>query len=318
MREAGSLRFCADPDNLPFSSQDPRHSGFEVELGREMARELGLRADFVWMPTHRGRVVLGQLAEGRCDLLMGLPLDERFLNENPRLTLSTPYYAMGHVLVLPEGTAGKELKELVVKPVAVEFSSLGDIFAFEQGYSRRTYLKQTELFWAVAKGEVAAAVMWSPIAGWMLKTNPEAKLRLVDIQRRDLEFHMGVGMRKADEDLQEAVNGALLRLGQRNAVADILQRYSVPNSPHVAGAQPAMAETAVGQNLYLKSCAECHGSDAKGSVLAPNLTAFKGTDDDFVKAVLNGRPGTGMAPFKGLLSDEEIRQIRAYISKLPQ
>jgi ABC-type amino acid transport substrate-binding protein len=51
MREAGSLRFCADPDNLPFSRQDPQHSGFEVELGQEIARELGLRADFVWMPT---------------------------------------------------------------------------------------------------------------------------------------------------------------------------------------------------------------------------------------------------------------------------
>jgi ABC-type amino acid transport substrate-binding protein len=318
MREAGSLRFCADPDNLPFSRQDPQHSGFEVELGQEIARELGLRADFVWMPTRRGRVVLGQLAEGRCDLLMGLPLDERFLNENPLLTLSTPYYAMGHVLVLPEGEAIKEPKELVARPVAVEFSSVGDIFAFEQGYARRTYLKQTELFWAVAKGEVAAAVMWSPIAGWMLKTNPEAKLRLVGIHGRDLAFHMGIGMRKMDEDLKEAVNGALLRLDQRNAVADILQRYGVSSSLQRAGVQLATAEVAVGQNLYQKSCTECHGSDAKGSALAPDLTAFKGMDDDFVKVVLNGRPGTGMQPFKGLLSEEEIRQIRAYISTLPK
>jgi ABC-type amino acid transport substrate-binding protein len=318
IKEAGSLRFCADPNNLPFSSQDPQHPGFEMELGRAIARELGLKADFVWMPTQRGAVALRQLVEGRCDLFMGLPLDKQFLDDNPRLTLSAPYYAMGHVLVLPEGTVIREMKELRDKPVAVEFSSLGDIFAFEQGYSRQTHRSQADLFWAVAKGEAAAAIMWSPIAGWMLKTNPESKLRLMGIQGRRLEFQIGVGVRKTDADLKDAVDGILLQLGQWNTVADILKRYGVPISLQAAGDQPAKAETNVGESLYGINCSPCHGFDAKGGGLAPNLTTFKGTDDAFVRAVLNGRPGTPMQPFKGLLSEEEIGQIRAYIKTLPQ
>jgi ABC-type amino acid transport substrate-binding protein len=318
LKEAGSLRFCADPDNLPFASQDPQHMGFEVELAREIARELGLRADFVWMPTRRGRVALRQLVEGRCDLFMGLPLDERFLVDNPRLTLSRPYYAMGHVLVLPGGTGIREMKELGGKPFAVEFSSLGDLFAFEQGYSRQTYRREADLFWAVAKGEAAAAIMWSPIAGWMLKTNPESKLRLISIQDRQLEFQIGVGMRQADADLKDAVDRVLLQLGQRNAVAEILTRYGVPISSQAAGDQPAMAGTKVGQNLYARSCAECHGSDARGGGLAADLTAFKDPDDAFVRVVLNGRPATPMQPFKGLLTEEEVRQVLAYIKGLPK
>jgi ABC-type amino acid transport substrate-binding protein len=318
IKEAGSLRFYVDPDNLPFSSQDLQHVGFEVELAREIARELGLRADFVWMPTRRGRVALHQLVEGRCDLFMGLPLDQRFLVDNPRLTLSRPYYAMGHVLVLPEGTAIREMKELGGKPVAVEFSSLGDLFAYEQGYSRETYRREADLFWAVAKGEAAAAIMWSPIAGWMLKTNPESKPRLMGIQDRQLEYQIGVGMRQADADLKDAVDRVLLQPGQRNAVAEILQRYGVPISSQAAGDQPAKAGTKVGENLYARSCKECHGSDAKGGGLAADLTAFKDTDDAFVRVVLNGRPGTPMLSFKGLLTEEEIRQIRAYISTLPK
>ena len=128
-----------------------------MELGREIARELGLRADMVWIRTEGGRTALRQLLEGRCDLFMGLPQDQRFLEDNPRLTLSTPYYSMQHVLVLPEGSGGQALKELGDKPVAVEYGSLGAIFAFKQGHAQQTYREQEELSPAVAKGEAAAA-----------------------------------------------------------------------------------------------------------------------------------------------------------------
>lgn len=327
LKAAGSLRFCADPQNLPFSSQDSQQPGFEVELAGEIARELGLRADMVWIRTEGGRTALRQLLEGRCDLFMGLPQDQRFLEDNPRLTLSTPYYAMGHVLVLPAGSGIRELKELGHKPVAVEFGSLGAIFAFKQGQAQQTYRTQEELFPAVARGEATAAIMWAPIAGWMAKMHPESKLRLVHVQGNDLEFPVGIGMRKADTDLKEAVDEGLQRLGQRHVVTDILARYGVPlSSPQAAGEQAAktvgnqlaQADTKVGEALYRKSCAECHGLDAKGSALAKDLTSFKDTDEAFVKIVLNGRPGTAMAPFKGLLSEEEIHQIRAYVKTLPQ
>src|SRR5262249_24826233 len=186
---------------------------------------------------------------------------------------------------------------------------------------------QEELFSAVARGEAAAAIMWAPIAGWMAKMHPESHLRLVYLQGNDLEFPVGIGMRKADTDLKEAVDEGLQRLGQRHVVTDILARYGVPLScPQAAGDQgaqtvgnqPAQAGPKGGEALYWKSCAECHGLDAKGSAIAKDLTSFKDTDEAFVEIVLNGRPGTAMAPFKGLLSEEDIRQIRAYVKTLPQ
>ena len=327
LKAVGSLRFCADPQNLPFSSQDPQQPGFEVELAREMARDLGLRADMVWIRTEGGRTALRQLLEGRCDLFMGLPQDHRFLEDNPRLTLSISYYAMGHVLVLPAGSGIRALKDLGHTPVAVEFGSLGAIFAFQQGQAPQTYRTQDELFSAVAEGEAAAAIMWAPIAGWMAKMHPESNLRLVYLQGNDLAFPVGIGTRKADTDLKDTVDEVLHRLGQRHVVADILTRYGVPLPSRQAAAdqpvqtaenQPAKVETNVGEALYRKSCAECHGLNAKGSALAKDLTSFKDTDEAFVKIVLNGRPGTAMTPFKGLLTEEDVRQIRTYIKGLPQ
>ena len=144
VKASGILRVCADPDNLPFSSKDPREPGYDVELAGEIAKELGANAEITWVPTVLGRSAIRQLMEGKCDLFMGLPHDQRFLSDNPRLTLSTPYYAMGHVLVLPAGSGIRELKELGSKPVAVEFGGLGAIFAFKQGHAQQTYHKHEE------------------------------------------------------------------------------------------------------------------------------------------------------------------------------
>jgi mono/diheme cytochrome c family protein len=169
--------------------------------------------------------------------------------------------------------------------------------------------------------------MWAPIAGWMAKTHPESKLRLLAMRGDDLKFPMGIGMRKADADLKGAVDEVLQKLSQRHVVADILRRYGVPlpsrqstaDQPvKTAGEPPVKAQTNAGAALYRQTCAECHGLNAKGSTLAPNLTIYKDSDEAFVKTVLNGRPATPMPPFKGTLTEADVRQIRTYLKGLPQ
>ena len=72
--------------------------------------------------------------------------------------------------------------------------------------------------------------------------HPESKLRLMTLQGDDLEFPVGIGMRKADTDLKEGVDEVLQRLGQRHVVTDILARYGVPlPSPQAAAHQPVKA-----------------------------------------------------------------------------
>ncbi|PYM88030.1 MAG: hypothetical protein DME13_03905, partial [Candidatus Rokuibacteriota bacterium] len=90
--EARRLRLCADPSNLPFSSRDAREPGFEVEIARAIAAALDAELTVHWVPTAREIVVLRQLDEGRCDLVMGLPIIPGFVDDKPRLSVSAPYY----------------------------------------------------------------------------------------------------------------------------------------------------------------------------------------------------------------------------------
>jgi cytochrome c oxidase cbb3-type subunit 3 len=76
----------------------------------------------------------------------------------------------------------------------------------------------------------------------------------------------------------------------------------------------------VGGRLFLQNCAQCHGSDARGSKGFPNLT-----DDDWLyggdlatikTTLMNGR--NGMMPPKGGLpiEDSEIKGLAEYVIKL--
>jgi mono/diheme cytochrome c family protein len=77
-----------------------------------------------------------------------------------------------------------------------------------------------------------------------------------------------------------------------------------------------------GWRQYMVHCARCHGDDAVAGVMAPDLRASvtKGAVDaaSFHEVVSTGRRGKGMPGFKGVLSDEQIDAIFAYVNARAQ
>src|ERR1043165_8656046 len=73
------LRICADPNNLPYSNQ--RQQGFENKIAQLVARDLGVRVEYLWWPQRRG-FVRNTLKAGACDCIVGVP-------SNYELTLAT-------------------------------------------------------------------------------------------------------------------------------------------------------------------------------------------------------------------------------------
>ena len=77
-----------------------------------------------------------------------------------------------------------------------------------------------------------------------------------------------------------------------------------------------------GWRQYMVNCARCHGDDAVGGVVAPDLRASiaKGTVDSaaFHAVVSTGRREKGMPGFKDVLSDKQIAAIYAYVNARAQ
>jgi polar amino acid transport system substrate-binding protein len=311
--EVRRIRLCADPSNLPFSSQGGTAPGFEVEIARAIAEALGAEFSVSWFPTAREILALRQLYADRCDLFMGLPLTERFTDDKPRLIFSVPYYVMRQAIVSSTLGAVRSFDDLRGKLVGVQAMTLSDFLVYERGYNRKIYLKPEETFAALVRGEVDAVVMESPLAGWFVKTNAGFRATEINDPARDLKI--GAGLRGSDRELKEAVDRAIQQL-QSSKLPEILGRYGMTLAQPSPEATPLSPELRAARSTYLTQCSQCHGTDAKGTAAAANLRAFKGTEADFLRIVQNGRPGTGMTPWKGLISEEDIRDIARYVKHL--
>jgi len=147
--EARRIRLCADPSNPPFSSQHATEPGFEVEIARAIADAAGAELSVHWFPSTREIVVLRQLYEGHCDLLMGVPVTSRYTEDKPRLLFTVPYYVMTQVVVAPTVGGVASIEGLQGKLVGVQAMTLSDQLAYERGWNRKVYLKSEELFAAL-------------------------------------------------------------------------------------------------------------------------------------------------------------------------
>ncbi len=75
----------------------------------------------------------------------------------------------------------------------------------------------------------------------------------------------------------------------------------------------------MGQRLFSNNCAQCHGSDARGSYGFPDLTDSEwlyGNSPEQIKAsIAEGRSGA-MPPWQAALGDEGIEQVSSYVLSL--
>ena len=103
------------------------------------------------------------------------------------------------------------------------------------------------------------------------------------------------------------------------ALAPVYAKYKDMTPEQLAEDPQAMA---IGERLFLNTCAQCHGSDGRGSKGFPNLTLpvasrLATESADQVKAViLNGRAGT-MPPMAAAVgSTEDVRNVANYVLSL--
>ncbi|MGX9936277.1 cytochrome-c oxidase, cbb3-type subunit III [Advenella kashmirensis] len=99
-------------------------------------------------------------------------------------------------------------------------------------------------------------------------------------------------------------------------IKPLFEKFSSIPVPELAKNPEAHA---IGKRLFLNNCAQCHGSDAKGSPNFPNLTdsdwLYGGTPEIIVKTITDGRHGV-MAPLGAIVSAAQANEIANYVRSL--
>ena len=111
------LRVCADPDNLPFSSERSGERGLYVDLAELVASRLGAPAEYFWWRSYFGkRTVRNTLLSDECDAYFGLPHDKSFMSQSVALT--RPFLDVGYAVIAPRalGLSAVDASEAAVWP----------------------------------------------------------------------------------------------------------------------------------------------------------------------------------------------------------
>lgn len=103
----------------------------------------------------------------------------------------------------------------------------------------------------------------------------------------------------------------------KDSIAPLYAKFTGMPPEELAKDSQALA---IGERLYLNNCAQCHGSDARGSKSFPNLTdndwLGDGTVAHIKNTITNGRQGM-MPPMAAAVgSPEDVRNLAQYVLSL--
>nr|WP_076864651.1 transporter substrate-binding domain-containing protein [Bradyrhizobium mercantei] len=341
------LRLCADPTNLPFSSDEPGKPGLYLEIGQAVAEKLGRTVSTNWYKSYFGkRTVRETLLSKQCDAMVGLPLIEDFMG--PAVIFSKPIAHEGYALVGARNRKLAGIDDLRGLRVAVQYQSTPqNLLAMRDDIQKVTVLSPEEGMTALEQGKVDIAFIWAPVAGWLNKTSYGDKYQIVSTEGDGLLWATAIGFAKASSALRDEVDGVLPSLGPD--IAALFAKYGVPNgapvkfgqatissvgaSEPVTVGQAAAADKPVqtaaattgdakaGREVFNGTCAHCHGPDAVQAERKIDLRLLKkryadDMESTFWKTVHDGRPAKGMPAWKDVFSDDELRNVYAYLQSV--
>lgn len=250
--ERTALRVCADPVQPPASTKEL--TGFENRIAELFGKSLGLPVEYTWFPQRMGfiRKTLKNLdnetGEYACDLVMEAP--ERF--ELADTTI--PYFRSTWVFVYAKGRGIDGVESIAqLKALPPEVKREIRIGVFDRSPAAR-WLMMNDLHGSMVsfqsmtgdiadypgriieedlvKGEIDAAVVWGPIAGYAAKRVEGVELVILPMPldtgiKFDFQMHMAV--RHGEKEWRETING-LIRKHQAEIDA-ILTEFGVPLLP---------------------------------------------------------------------------------------
>jgi mxaJ protein len=234
---------CADPNNLPFSNQ--AGEGFENKIAQLLAADRHAALEYTWWAQRRG-FVRNTLTAGTCDVLIGVP--SAF---DPVVT-THPYYRSSYVFVSrrDRGLDLQSFDDPRLRALRIGVQMIGDDFAntppahalARRGLTRNVvgysvygdYSQPSPLsaiVSAVDRGEVDAAVVWGPAAGYFARETRQQLVLSAVTPGRDspslpFVFDISMGVRRGDAALLAELDDFLVR--RRADVTAILDSYGVP------------------------------------------------------------------------------------------
>jgi polar amino acid transport system substrate-binding protein len=223
IRERGTIGLCAHPNSLPFASRAGQPPGFQIEMARALAEQLGVSLTTEWI------ISTIQIRRADCDIVLDAIADNQ-AQEESGLRVSKPYYRTGAALTVKPDSAITSFRSLNEKTkVGVQVGSTAAMVLGQRKVGISIFGLEDDALDALSNHEIDAATVTPARAGYYNLMHPDKAVRVLglDESEPDMSWNVGVGMMRPDERLRNAINEALDNLRSAGRIEAIYGRYGI-------------------------------------------------------------------------------------------
>ena len=247
--EASVLKVCADAHNMPQSND--KGEGYENKIAEALAHDLHRRIEYTYFPQRMGfvrntlRAMDETTHEYKCDLIVGVP-------KGYELTATTqPYMHSTYAMVVPERadfSTFKSAADVLTLPKAKLQQLKFGIFAqtpaadwlLKNGLMDHAALyaaqsgdpnenPQSVVGSELADGKIDAAIVWGPVAGFLVNRHSGARWRVLPFKPDPaihFDYEMSMGLRFGEKPWKDLLDQWIGSHQQQ--INGILSSYHIP------------------------------------------------------------------------------------------
>lgn len=213
------ITFGAETTYPPFEfAEDNTYKGFDVDLSKALAKEMGYESKFVSLPFDG---LIPALQSKQIDAIAsGLVVTKE---REAKVNFTEPYYHVKLVMVVRQDTNNVNGEaDIVGKTVGAQIGTTGAMLAQEKpGTTVKEFDAITTMLQDLQAGNIQIAMLDEPVAKYYIQKLNMNDLKIVPIGLQD--HTVAIAVRKDDKELLDKMNAAFEKL-KANGEYDKLQQ----------------------------------------------------------------------------------------------
>jgi polar amino acid transport system substrate-binding protein len=212
-----------------FDPADGKEKGIDFEILQHVMTQLGVeQIDYVvadWTALIPG------LQAGRWDLMsVGMGITKPRLEQ---ILYSEPMYQYGEAMIVPKGNPKgiKGTADWSGKRIGGILGSVDDqVVGAVEGAEYVPYQKYGDMYLDIQNGRIDAGLADETEAGWDFTVHPQPELEIVHAWEGKTVYLIGMGFKKGDTALQDAVNSWISKMKADGSLLEILKKYGLDDA----------------------------------------------------------------------------------------
>ena len=226
IKKAGELVIASTVTGVPTTFMDTKTNevqGTMIDSAKYVADKLGVKLRVVETPWS---ALIPSLTGKKVDLICAAMVITEKRKEV--IDFSDPVfpYCEAMIVKLSDKKPYKTITDLQGLRVGAQVGTIYAKGLEERGIKEvKIYDNIGEIMMDITNDRLDASIVDAPVAGYLVKTKPEFKVRTVETYQPVMCGDLGIGIRKEDQELKKEINKIVSEMKGKGMIRDILKKW---------------------------------------------------------------------------------------------